>query len=94
MKLKSENWSDISKRLLKNPENRKAYEAMQPEFAIAAAIIRKRMETKMTQAQLAKKLGTKQSAVSRLESGDYNPSIGLLKKVAEALNLKLVVSMN
>ena len=90
-----ENFAQFKKRVLKeDPELRKAYEALQPEFEIAKAIIKQRIGKKLTQAQLAKKLKTKQSAISRLESGDYNPTIGFLKKVAEALNLTLKVSLN
>lgn len=71
---------------------RKEYNALALEFAIAEAVIQKRLEQGLTQSQLAKKVGTKQSAISRLESGAYNPSITFLEKVAKALNLNLVVS--
>ncbi|MBI5412367.1 helix-turn-helix transcriptional regulator [Candidatus Peregrinibacteria bacterium] len=84
----------FKRRILRDPEIRKRYEALQPKFAIARAIIGKRIEKGLTQSQLAKKIGTKQSAISRLESGNYNPSIHFLEKVAKALNLDLVVSMN
>lgn len=46
----------------------------------------------MTQKQLAEKIGTRQSAISRLESGNANPSIQFLQKVASALDTKLIVS--
>ncbi len=64
-----------------------------PEFGLIAMIIEKRIQKGMTQAQLAKKIGTKQSAIARLESGTYNPSIDFLQKVAEGLNTKLTVSL-
>ncbi len=82
----------FKKRMLKDPEVRLAYDALEPEFALASALIRKRIEKKMTQAQLAKKVGTKQSAISRLESGESNPSFAFLRKVAKALGSKLKVS--
>jgi ribosome-binding protein aMBF1 (putative translation factor) len=87
-------YSDFKKQVLKNKELRRAYDALAPEFAIAEAIIRKRLEQGITQAELAKRIGTRQSAISRLESGNYNPSIGFLDKVAKALNLNLMISMN
>jgi ribosome-binding protein aMBF1 (putative translation factor) len=88
------NYNSLKKRLLKEKALRKEYDALGPEFAIAKAIIKKRLEQGLTQSELAKKIGTKQSAISRLESGNYNPSIAFLGKVAKALSLNLVVSMN
>lgn len=88
-----ESYKNFKKRLLKDPEFKKGYDALEPEFAIVSAIIGKRIKEGLTQSQLAKKIGTKQSAISRLESGNYNPSITFLSKIAKALNLDLVISM-
>lgn len=87
-------YKDFKKQVLKNQEIRKEYDALAPEFTIAQTIIKKRLEKGFTQTDLAKKAGTKQSAISRLESGSYNPSINFLEKVAKALNLNLIVRMN
>jgi ribosome-binding protein aMBF1 (putative translation factor) len=87
-------YKELKNRLLKDREIRKEYNALTPEFAIAQAVIKKRLEKGLTQSQLAKKIGTKQSAISRLESGNYNPSISFLEKIAKALNLNLSVSMD
>ncbi len=92
MKLKS--FDSFKKKLLKDPEIKKAYDELKPEFDLAAAIIQKRIDKKMTQAALAKKMGTKQSAVSRLESGSTNPSFSQLRKVAKALDSKLTISFS
>ena len=86
------NYSNFKNKLLKDKEVRKKYDELSAEFAIAEAVIAKRIEQGMSQSELATKVGTKQSAISRLESGNYNPSIRLLEKVANALNLKLKVS--
>ncbi|MFH1284484.1 MAG: helix-turn-helix transcriptional regulator [Candidatus Peregrinibacteria bacterium] len=86
-------YSNFKNKLLKDKKVRKAYDALAAEFVIAEAVIEKRLEKGMSQAELAKKIGTKQSAISRLESGNYNPSIKLLEKVAKALNLKLTISL-
>ncbi len=56
-------------------------------------IIRKRIESKMSQKDLAKKLGTKQSAISRLESGNYNPTLSFLKKLSTTLGGKLEIKI-
>lgn len=85
-------FTSVKREFLKNQEFKKAYDDLEPEFELASAIIEKRIEKKMTQSALAKKMGTKQSAVSRLESGDYNPSFALLRKVAKALDSHLKIS--
>jgi len=83
----------FKKQLLKDPKFKKAYDDLGPEFALIEMLIRKRLEQKITQAQLAKKIGTKQSAISRLEQGSYNPSVNFLKKVSSALNAELQISI-
>ena len=87
-------YASFKKQLLKDPEIQKAYDDLEPEFALIESIIKKRIEKGMTQSALAKKVGTKQSAISRLESGDSNPSFVFLKKVAKALGSKLKVSFS
>lgn len=78
---------------MKDPEIKVEYDRLAPEYEIIEAIIKKRIEKNMTQGQMAKKMGTKQSALSRLESGNYNPSLSFLKKVAFALDSKLNISI-
>jgi len=73
----------------KDPEFAKAYEELAPEFEIARQIIRLRAELGMTQMELAEKIGTRQSNISRLENGVGHPSVSLLKRVANALGAKL-----
>ncbi|MDP1974473.1 MAG: helix-turn-helix transcriptional regulator, partial [Alphaproteobacteria bacterium] len=63
------------------------------EFAVIKMIMKKRIEKGLTQKELAQKIGTKQSAISRLESGVYNPSLSFLQKVGEALDVKLKISL-
>ena len=87
-------YSNFKKQLLKDKEVKKAYDNLAPEFAIADAVIEKRLEKGLTQSELAQKVGTKQSAISRLESGNYNPSITFLEKIAKALNLNLIISFS
>jgi predicted transcriptional regulator len=88
-----EDFSKIKKRLLRNEEFRKEYEKLAPEFDLVRMLIRKRIEKGLTQGELARKIGTKQSAISRLESGGYNPTISVLKKVAKALDADLKISL-
>ncbi len=78
---------------MKDPEIKAEYDRLGPEYEIIEAIIRKRAEKGMSQKQLAEKMGTKQSALSRLESGNYNPSLAFLKKVATALETTVHISL-
>ncbi|KKS64782.1 transcriptional regulator [Candidatus Daviesbacteria bacterium RIFCSPLOWO2_01_FULL_43_38] len=87
------NWKDVKKELLKDPEVKKAYDALELEFSIIEQVIQKRLEKGLSQKQLAEKIGTKQSAIARLEGGTTNPSVAFLAKVAKALGSKLQVSI-
>lgn len=78
--------------MLKDPEFKKEYDALEPEFALIRQSIEKRIQKELSQADLAKKMGTKQSAISRFESGSYHPTMNFMNKVATALGLKLKVT--
>ena len=85
------NWKTHKKILLKDPEFRKIYEGSRLEYEIARALIRARIEKRLTQAQLARKLKTKQSVISRVESGQSTPSLSFLKRLAGVLDTSLSV---
>lgn len=86
-------WKDFKKELLRDPEVKKGYAALELEFSIIEQVIQKRLEKKLSQKQLAEKIGTKQSAIARLEGGKANPSVAFLEKVSKALGSKLQVSI-
>jgi len=79
--------------LVKNPELRKEYEALAPQYEIIDAVISARIEKQMTQADLAERADTKQSNISRFESGNYNPSVEFLQKIAGALDKHLEITL-
>lgn len=81
------NYTHWRKRILANPQVKKEYDKLQPEFAIIGAIIEARMKKGMTQGEIAKKIGTHQSAIARLESGRANPSIKFLQKIANGFDM-------
>lgn len=89
-----EKFESFKNRLLKQRGLKQAYNELEPEFAVIRMIIAKRLAAGLTQTQLAKKLGTKQSAISRLEQGSANPSLALLVKLSKALNAKLKISIS
>ncbi|MDO8499282.1 MAG: helix-turn-helix transcriptional regulator [bacterium] len=86
-------YTQFKKQLLKDKEVRRIYEELGPEFELIKAIIEKRLRRGLTQNDLAKKIGTKQSAIARLESGTYNPTVSFLGKVAKALDSNLLISL-
>ena len=73
-----------AKRWLKSPSFKKAYDALEEEFAIAGAFIAARSRAKLTQEQLARRMGTTQAVVARLESGRVKPSTRTLERFAAA----------
>jgi ribosome-binding protein aMBF1 (putative translation factor) len=77
--------------LLKDKEIKRTYKELGPEFTLIEMIIRKRIKKGLTQRELAQKIGTKQSAISRLESGAYNPTFSFLQKLADALGVRLKI---
>jgi len=86
------NHSDLKKQLLQNPEVKSEYDKLKILYDIKREIIKLRLEQGLSQKDLAEKVGTRQSAISRLESGEYNPSIEFLNKVANALGKELNLS--
>jgi len=89
---KLKDFNKIKKEWLRDPEVRRQYEAQKEEFQIAGEVIKARTKAKMSQAQLARKIGTKTPAISRLESPGYGkPSLTTLKKVAHVLGYDVQV---
>ena len=84
---------DLKKRLMADPEFREEYALADQEFALVAQLIRARMEAKLTQAEVAQRLGTTQSAIARLEGGRISPSIATLRRYAEATGTRLTVGL-
>ena len=82
---------ELFAKLEKDPKFIKAYEELAPELDIARQTIRLRVELGMTQSELAEKIGTRQSNISRLENAVGHPSLSLLKRVGKALGAKLCV---
>ncbi len=73
--------------LLNDPEIKKEYAKLEPEFLLAEEIIQFRKDKKLTQKQLAEAMSTSQLAIARLEAGNYNKvSLDFLRRVAEALD--------
>lgn len=86
-------WSQLRKEFLRDPKVKKEYDKLEARYALIDKVIGERIKRKLTQAQLAKKAGTKQSAIARLESGNVNPSLDFIDRIATALGLKLNIQL-
>lgn len=69
----------------------KEYEAIQPELDVIRAIVYARTSQNMTQKELAERTGINQADISKLENGTRNPSVNLLKRLAEGLGMALKI---
>ena len=84
-------WKAFLAEQLKDPEVRAEWDAMEPEFAIIQTIIDARKNAGLTQKQLSERTGINQSEISRLETGEANPSLKTLKRLATATNTTLKI---
>ena len=91
---KMKKWEEIKKDLLKDSDFKKEVKLLEAEYLIISQIIKARTEQNITQKELAVKAGTKQSNISRLERGNYNPTLEFLKKIAFGLGKTLHVSID
>ncbi len=87
-------WKTHKKQLLRDPAFRRALKDVELEYQIAREIIAQRIKHKLTQKQLAKRLKTRQSVVSRVENAKTTTSLSFLKRLAEVFNARLSVSFD
>ncbi|MCM1539369.1 MAG: helix-turn-helix domain-containing protein [bacterium] len=86
-------FEEVKADMLKDEEFRTEYEKLRPRYEAIEQIIKARKEQNITQSELAKRVGTQKSNISRLESGNYNPSLDFLIKIAESLGKNLSVQI-
>ena len=84
--------SDLHKEWSKDAEYSNAYEALSPQYELAQRLIEARNIAGLSQADVAKRMGTKQSAISRIESGQ-NLSVDKLRQYADALGRKVSIEL-
>lgn len=82
---------DYLDKQMKDPEFVREWEAIQPELDIMRAIIDARASQNLTQKELAERTGINQADISKLENGTRNPSINLLKRLADGLGMTLKI---
>lgn len=80
-------------RMAQNPDYREAYESLDDEFALVSSLLEARSRAHLSQAEVASRMGTTESAVSRLESGRVKPSTRALERSAKATSHRLRISL-
>lgn len=84
-------FDDFLDEQLQNPEFKQEYDSLQPESDVVRAIVDARTSQNLTQKQLAEKTGINQADISKLENGTRNPSINLLKRLADGMGMILKI---
>lgn len=85
--------ADLKKQLMEDPAFRAEYEKADTEYALIEALIRARTKARLSQAELARRIGTTQSAIARLEGGNVSPTLTTLKRYAEATGARLQIEI-
>ncbi|WHH60065.1 helix-turn-helix transcriptional regulator [Petroclostridium sp. X23] len=86
-------FSELKELLVKDEEFKAEYEKLKPRYGVISQIIEARISQNITQEELALRVGTQKSNISRLESGTYNPSLDFLAKVAKCLGKEVHVTL-
>ncbi len=85
-------YDEFFNEMMKDPEVKREFDALEPEFQLIREMIKARREAGLTQKELAERTGLQQSNISRIENGNGNPSLETLNKIAQGLGKKLVIS--
>lgn len=86
-------FSKISEELMQDEEFKDEYEKLKPRYELISEVIKARREQNITQEELALRVGTQKSNISRLESGTYNPSLDFLSKLAKGLGKEIHIEL-
>lgn len=90
-KMKNMKWQQHKYQLLQNKAVQRSFEETELEYQIARAIIKARLKTGLSQQELAQKLHTQQSVISRVENAKTTPSLSFLRRLATVFNMRLTV---
>lgn len=86
-------FSEVKELLMKDVEFKEEYEKLKPRYEFVSQIIEERSRQNITQEELALRVGTQKSNISRLESGTYNPSLDFITKIAQSLGKKIEITL-
>lgn len=80
------------KEYMRDPEFKKEWDALEPQYQIIKAILDARKAANMTQKELSELTGITQADISRLESGNSNPTINTIQRIATGLGINIQVN--
>ena len=83
----------VKEDLMKDLEFKEEYNKLKPRYEIISEMIKARREQNITQEELALRIGTQKSNISRFESGTYNPSLDFLSKLAKGLGKEIHIEL-
>jgi len=86
-------FQEVHNRLMKDGEFKAEYEKLKPRYELIAQIIDARSQLNITQEELAQRVGTQKSNISRFESGSYNPSLDFVTRIARSLGKDINISL-
>ncbi|MDX2112193.1 MAG: helix-turn-helix transcriptional regulator [Alphaproteobacteria bacterium] len=86
-------YEKLKKELLTNPKVKAEYDKLAAEFELAEELIKARSRAKLSQAQVARRMGTTQSVVAKLESGRSKPSLRSLERYAQAIGARIRIKL-
>lgn len=84
-------YNDYKRKALENPDVKAEYDALQPEYDIIQAMIDARIKEGLTQKELSERTGITQADISRIENGTRNPSLEMVKRLANGLGMRLKI---
>jgi ribosome-binding protein aMBF1 (putative translation factor) len=94
MNKKKDDFEKYLEKQLKDPEFREEYEKLEPLYTVIKLEIKLRNEKRLSQKELAERMGTSQSAIARFERGNINPTLEFISRLAKALNTKLEIQLS
>ena len=87
-------FQDSLRESMKDPAFKKEWDALKPKYDLIQAILDARIKDGVTQKELARRVGTTQSAIARFESGAVNPTLDFMAKISAAVGAKLEVRIS
>ena len=85
------NFRELLNERLQNEDFKKEYDSLEPEYELVKAFLEARKNADMTQSELAKASGVAQSDISKLENGNSNPTVKMLWRLADSMNMHLKI---